>query len=95
MAWVPAASTCKGNGGCKKHPPYAVRRVFVFFEEHPTTRGVTRADVFSTTAAQIGALTLFIDLVALVEVDGAAGVAFEAGVEEPGRVLERMRLLGR
>src|SRR5688572_31493125 len=32
---------------------------------------------------------LFIDLVALVEIDGTPGVAFEAGVEEAGRVLQR------
>src|SRR3712207_8529912 len=32
---------------------------------------------------------LFIDLVALVEIDGTSGVAFEAGVEEAGRVLQR------
>src|SRR5882724_7763158 len=31
----------------------------------------------------------FIDLDALMEVDGAPGGAFEAGVEEAGRVLER------
>src|SRR5947208_2908500 len=31
---------------------------------------------------------LFIDLVALVEIDGAPGVAFEAGVEEAGRVIQ-------
>jgi hypothetical protein len=32
---------------------------------------------------------LFIDLVALMEIDGTPGVAFEAGVEEAARVLER------
>ena len=32
---------------------------------------------------------LFIDLVALMEIDGAPGVAFEAGVEEARRVLQR------
>src|SRR6185437_9746032 len=32
---------------------------------------------------------LFIDLVALVDIDGAPRVAFKAGVEEAGRVLER------
>src|ERR1043166_5217791 len=32
---------------------------------------------------------LLIDLVALVKVDGAPGVAFEAGVEEVGRVVQR------
>src|SRR5258705_8316869 len=32
---------------------------------------------------------LFINLVALMEIDGTPGVAFEAGVEEPCWVLER------
>src|SRR5271169_4165790 len=32
---------------------------------------------------------LFIDLVALMEIDGTPGVAFEAGVEEARRVLQR------
>src|SRR6195256_374838 len=32
---------------------------------------------------------LFINLVALMEIDGTPGVAFEAGVEEAGRVRER------
>src|SRR5438105_12214159 len=32
---------------------------------------------------------LFINLVALMEIDGTPGVAFEAGVEEAGRVLQR------
>src|ERR1700730_5267575 len=32
---------------------------------------------------------LFIDLVALMDIDGTSGVAFEAGVEEAGRVLQR------
>src|SRR6266849_10017961 len=32
---------------------------------------------------------LFINLVALMEIDGAPGVAFEAGVEEAARVLQR------
>ncbi len=41
------------------------------------------ADVFSATAARMSAFNAFlIDLVTLVEVDGAPGVAFEAGVEE-------------
>jgi len=35
---------------------------------------------------------LFIDLVALVEIDGASGVAFEAGVEEARRVRQRSAL---
>src|SRR6266516_3259968 len=32
---------------------------------------------------------LFIDLVALMDIDGTSGVAFEAGVEEAARVLQR------
>src|SRR3954453_1061923 len=35
---------------------------------------------------------LLLDLVALVDIDGAPHVAFEAGVEEPRRVLERRAL---
>src|SRR2546426_6703394 len=35
---------------------------------------------------------LFIDLVALMEIDGTPGVAFEAGVEEAGRVRKRSAL---
>src|SRR5262249_37082774 len=34
----------------------------------------------------------FIDLVAVVEIDGTPGVAFEAGVEEARRVLQRSAL---
>jgi hypothetical protein len=33
-----------------------------------------------------------VDLVALVQIDGAPGVAFEAGIEQPRRVLERSAL---
>src|SRR2546426_8501673 len=35
---------------------------------------------------------LFINLVALMEIDGTPGVAFEAGVEEAGRVRKRSAL---
>jgi hypothetical protein len=45
-------------------------------------RAVVRAEVFSATAARMSAFTPFIDPVALMEIDGAPGVAFEAGVEE-------------
>jgi hypothetical protein len=40
-------------------------------------------DVFSATAARMSAFKcLFINLVALMEIGGTPGVAFEAGVEE-------------
>jgi len=50
----------------------------------PTLRDVR----LSATAARMSAF-LCIDLVAPVKIDGAPGAAFEACVEETGRVLER------
>src|SRR5262245_51445566 len=53
-------------------------------------RATGRTDVFSVTAARMSAFNaFFINLVALMEIDGTPGVAFKAGVEEAGRVFQR------
>ena len=56
-------------------------------------RVFARTAMFSATAARMSAFNAsFIDRVALMEVDGAPGIAFEAGIEEARRVLQRRTL---